>query len=84
LARLLLQRTDLLGGVTGEDRGVLPLRVGHGRGDDVLLHPVQVVAYARGVVDLLGPVAAHTLEGQPADQKPVRLVALAPLLGEQI
>src|SRR5215208_4428009 len=35
LALLLCERTDLRGGVTGENRGVLPVRVGQGRGDDV-------------------------------------------------
>jgi hypothetical protein len=65
LARLLLERTDLLDGVTGEDRGVLLLGVGHGRGDDVLLHAVEVVADPCGVLGQLGPVAAQILDGPP-------------------
>jgi hypothetical protein len=85
VARLLLQRLDLVDGVTGEHRGVLPLRVGHGRGDDVLLDLVEVIGDAGWIVGLLGPVAAPILEGPPARKKRVWLAVLAtaPAQGER-
>jgi hypothetical protein len=71
LARLLLERPHLTSGVTGQDGGVLPPRVRHGRGDDVLLHPVEVVGDACGVVGQGGPVAAQVLEGSPSHEESI-------------
>jgi hypothetical protein len=75
-------RTSWMGHRTGP--WSLPLRVGHGRGDDVLLHSVEVVSNAGGVVGLLGPVAAQILEGLPAHEKPVGSAVLLVQLLKQI
>jgi hypothetical protein len=49
---------------------------GHSRGNDVLLHLVEVIGDARGVVGLLGPVAAQILESSPTHEKSVGLAVL--------
>lgn len=83
-AVLLLELADPVAPVLAEHGGVLPVRVGEGRGDHDLVHPVQVCGDSGGVVGLVRPIAAEVLEGLPADEEDVFLLALPHHLGVQV
>jgi hypothetical protein len=85
LARLGLQRPDLVMERTpSQHGGVLPPRVAHGGGDDVLRHRVEVVGDAGGVVGLFGPVAAQLLERHPPEHDGVGRFALLAERGHEV
>ena len=81
-ASLLLQLAHRSDGISGKQCGVLPGRVGHRRGDDVLLERVQLIGDAGGVVLLDRPEAAEVFEGLPPQQDRIAggAVALQELL----
>jgi hypothetical protein len=76
LARLGLQRLNLVDKGALQHCGVLPSRVLQRAGNDVLRHAVEVVGDARRVVCLQRPVPAHLLERHPPEQQRIGGVAL--------
>jgi hypothetical protein len=69
LARLGLQRLNLVHEGALQHGGVLPLWVLQRAGEDVLRHPVEVVSDARRVVCLQRPVPAHLLGRHPPEHQ---------------